>query len=30
METFEPVKRCQGFVPGYTEWQEKFREELKK
>lgn len=30
LEEFKPVMRCKNFVPGYENWQEMFRKELKK
>lgn len=29
-EDYKPVKRCNNFVSGYENWQERLREELKK
>lgn len=29
-EDYKPVKRCNNFVSGYEDWQDKLREELKK
>ena len=30
LETFTPVMRCKNFIPGYKNWQERIRDELKK
>ena len=30
LSEFKPVMRCKNFVPGYDDWQEMLRKELKK